>query len=87
MSKPQRTYDEQVYLVELGKRFEKALKRRGLNQNQAAKVLKVDRARISQIINGYPVNPIGTLLLWRACRTFKISADYLLGIPRKKKPR
>lgn len=78
MAKQQLSYDDQVWMEHFGERLKRVLAKRNLSQNQAAKILGVDRARISQLVNGRPQNPIGILLFRRLCRKLRVNPNYLL---------
>lgn len=78
MAKQQLSYDDQVWMEDFGKRLKQVLAKRNLSQNQAAKILGVDRARISQLVSGRPQNPIGILLFRRLCHKLRVNPNYLL---------
>ena len=83
MAKQQLSYDDQVWQETFARRLKKALVKRNLSQNQAAQILGVNRARMSQLVSGRPQNPVGIHLFRRMCIELHIDPDYLLGISKK----
>ncbi|MBQ3604524.1 MAG: helix-turn-helix transcriptional regulator [Clostridia bacterium] len=68
--------------MKFNERFKEIREDKDLNQTQMGKILNMSQRKISRLENN-DTNPTPEEIVL-ICKTFKISADYLLGITNKR---
>ena len=61
-----------------GKRIKEIRKKSGLNQSEFAKILQCSQANVAKFESQQL--DLSTAMIVKICKTFNVSADYLLGL-------